>query len=194
MFDHLTEDCLDRWMQDFDTFRVEFLQQCFFLTKAVGYYFDFDQSKLKAAHDSWRSTCELWEKSYVMPDSTGLSHLKIMAILLVQLAKVEWVRNVYEFDSGSEERKFEFAGTAEEREEVRRDFNSGRGTYLAFQFALQVLNWFEQARDDRLQPFEDRLTTDLEYDLMVYLLSERRDEMATFLIFKALYARDAKEE
>jgi hypothetical protein len=27
---------------------------------------------------------------------------------------------------------------------------------------------------------------------MVYLLSERRDFMAVFLIFKALYARDSK--
>jgi hypothetical protein len=76
--------------------------------------------------------------------------------------------------------------------ETRKDINGARGTFFAFQFAIAVMNSFEIARDDRAQPFVFRLTDDLEHDLMVYLLSERRDFMAMFLIFKALYARDNK--
>ena len=37
------------------------------------------------------------------------------------------------------------------------------------------------------------MTHGLERDLMVYLLNTRREEMAVFLIFKALYARDPKD-
>lgn len=192
MFKHLTDDCLDRWLGDFDEFRVDFLQQAVMLCKAVGYHFDFDQAKLLAAHTKWKATCDVWEQSLLMPDSNGLSHLKIMAILLVQLAELDWVKNLYEYDPDNENLPFEFAGTAAQKREVRKDINAGRGTFLAFQFAMQVLNWFEAARDDRIQPFEFRLTSDLEHDLMVYLMSPRRDEMATFLIFKALYVRDPK--
>lgn len=128
-----------------------------------------------------------------MPDSYGLSHLKIMAILLVSLASVEWVQEIEEFDADGRHDEWEYVGTKDERGETRADVRAGRGTFLAFQFAIAVLNSFEVSRDDRKQLFEFRLTTDLEHDLMVYLTSERRDSMAMFLIFKALYARDPKD-
>jgi len=51
----------------------------------------------------------------------------------------------------------EFVGTAEEREETRLDINAGRGTFFAFQFAIAVVNSFEEAGHDREQPFVFRL-------------------------------------
>jgi hypothetical protein len=127
-----------------------------------------------------------------MPDSDGLSHIKIMAILLFALAQVDWVHELEEFNATDDRREGEYNGTPEEKEESRRDINAGRGTFLALQFVLAILNSFEEARDDRQQEFVFRLTHEIEHDLMVFLLSERRDDMAIYLILEALYARDPK--
>jgi hypothetical protein len=187
MYD-LSADCLDRWQADFGTFRYAFLRYCTMMAKACGYSFSFDQDALAIAHANWRGQCQLWEKTRMMPNSHGLSHVKILAILLYQLSCVEWVTDLYEFDSSRD--GIEFNGTNDEREETRKDINGGRGTYLAFQFAVQVIGWFEKARIDRLQDFEFRLTTALEHDMMVYLLSEKREETAVYLILHALFTRD----
>src|ERR1700734_284052 len=192
MFPALTDDCLDRWLAEYDQFRPDFLAFCYFVSKACGYYPQVDFNNLKAAHAAWKAKCEVWERTYVMPDSDGLSHIKIMAILLFALSQTEWVRELEEFDPTSDRREGDYNGTPEEREESRRDINAGRGAFLALQFVLAILNSFEEARDDRQQEFIFRLTHELEHDLMVFLLSERRDDMAIYLILEALYARDPK--
>lgn len=190
---HLNENCLDHWLESYDAFKDDLLRYCYFISKACGYYPQVDFPKLKVAHANWCAECQLWETSYVMRDSNGLSHLKIMAMLLVNLSSVDWVKELEEYDAEGMHDEGEFAGTPEELEETRLDINAARGTFFAFQFAIAVVNAFEIARDDREQEFVFRLTTDLEHDLMVYLLSERRDSMAMFLILKALYARDMKQ-
>lgn len=181
---------LDQWLESFDDFRVEFLRFAHLVCGVCGYTYKFDQEALKIAHASWRSNCEVWEKTYVMPDSKGLSHLKILSLLLWDLSRVEWMTAL--FNANLQFRELEFGGTTVEREEVRHDINAGRGTYIAFQFVIKTLNAFETGRTDRVQEFEFRLTNDLMHDIMVYLLSERRDDMAIFLILKALYVRDPR--
>lgn len=187
MFPELTEDCLDRWLGDYAEFKYEFLLFCYTLSKVCGYYPQVDFPKLEAAHEEWAALCHVWKASYVARESEKLSHLKIMAVLLFALSKVEWVKELEEFDPDNE--PCQYAGTEAEKEETRKDINAGRGTFLGLQFVLGILNAFEAARDDRQEEFAFRLTHDLEHDLMVYLLSERRDDMAIFLIMKALYAR-----
>jgi len=122
--------------------------------------------------------------------SNELSHLKILALLLFELASVPWVKELNEFDSSAAERDTHFAGTEEEKVDVRKDIAAGRGTYLAWNFVVMVTNWFEGARTDRIQRFEYRGTLDFEHDMMVYLLAADREQTATYLILKALYARD----
>jgi len=192
MFPQLTADCLDRWLADYDQFRPDFLLFCYTLSKACGYYPQVDFVSLKAAHAEWGARCNVWQAEYVMRDSDGLSHTKIMAILLYALSQVEWVAELEEFNPEGDRREGEYNGTPQEREESRRDINSGRGTFLTLQFVLAILNAFEEARDDRQQEFVFRLTHELEHDLMVYLLSERRDDMAIYLILESLYARDPR--
>jgi hypothetical protein len=102
---------------------------------------------------------------------------------------VQWVKTVYEFD-GQDRDGWDFSGTTDERNEARLDLNAGRGAYLGFLFATWVLNWYEAGRTDRQTPFRHRITHDLQHDLLVYLQSGRGDEMAVFLILKALYVRD----
>jgi hypothetical protein len=73
---------------------------------------------------------------------------------------VEWVQELEEFNPEGRHDEGEFVGTAEEREETRLDINAGnagRGTFVAFQFAIAVVNSFEEAGDDREQPFVFRL-------------------------------------
>jgi hypothetical protein len=187
---HLTQKCLDAWLGDFDEFRHDFLRQCQIVARACGYTFTFNQDRLKIAHDNWKGQCKLWEDKYLMADSRGLSPVKILALLLYQLSCVDWVTSLHEYDGSLD--GLEFDGTPDQRNDVRRDINAGRGTYLAFQFVIQTINWFESARVDCLQPFMFRLTGALEHDTMVYLLSERREEMAIYLMLHALYARDPK--
>jgi hypothetical protein len=186
----LTRDSLDKWLADFDEFRYDFLWHAQTLSKAVGYSFDFDQKALETAHANWKNQCEIWQRTFIMPGSNGLSHLKILAILLCQLAMIPWIRNLYPYTSG--QREMEFAGSEAEKIEVAKDLNAAREAYLAFQFVFQVLNWQESVRTDRNQPFVLRMTPDLEHDLLVYLVSGKADEIALFLILKALYARDPK--
>ncbi len=194
MDQHLNADCLDRWLGSFEYFRLDFLRQTQILCKAVGFYFEFDQTLLQSAHDKWVAEAAFWRSIHIMPDSNGLSHLKLLAILLVSLAEEAWVKELFEFDSDSEALNFTFAGTPDERDEVRRDIAAGRGIFLAFYFCTQIINWFEAGRDDKLQPFEIRITPDLEHDFLVYLNSDARNAMGTFVAIKALYVRDDKPD
>jgi hypothetical protein len=121
--------------------------------------------------------------------------------IIPQIALNEWVAGIEEYEATGHEQEGEFAGTPEEWTESRRDLNAGRGTFLGYQFASDVLNSFEQSRDDRVQPYLYRMTLDLEHDFMVFLLWERGHdqdlflfEMSTFLFFKALFVRDSKSD
>lgn len=190
MIDPPDEKILDRWLADFDQFKYDFLKYCKILGKTVGFDVVQDQAALKEAHDSWCARCTLWKDNYVNT-SKELSHLKILSILLFQLSHFEWVKDIFEWDSDSEDIGWSFRGSASEREELRKDINAGRGTYLAFQFVLRMMSWYETARIDRVPFTGSRITADLEHDILVYLLSERREEMATYLILKALYIRES---
>ncbi|RXH32420.1 hypothetical protein XH84_14655 [Bradyrhizobium nanningense] len=182
---------MGNWLGSYDAFKDDFLHYVYFLSKGCGYYPHVDFPKLKIAHAGWCAECQLWESNYVMKDSNGLSHLKIMSILLVSLASVEWVQELEEYDPTGGHDEGEFAGSSDAMRETRLDINAGRGTFFAFQFVVAVINSFEISRDDKCQKFEFRLTSDLEHDIMVWLLSERRDPMAMFLILKSLYIRDS---
>ncbi|MGO9740243.1 MAG: hypothetical protein ACLPN5_01750 [Roseiarcus sp.] len=190
----LTAQCLDNWLEDFEQFRHDFLLFCYRISKAVGYYFEFDQSSLYKAHNEWNDICREWANADENADSNELSHLKIVSILAIVLSNSEWIKELSEFDPQDEPRGYHFVGTQQEKEKIRMDINAARGAYFALQFCTQVLNWFETARIDRVQRFEFRMTEGLEHDVLVHLVSSRRNVDAMFLMFKALYARDFKQD
>jgi hypothetical protein len=200
MFHDLNEGCLDEWLSDYEAFKDAFLRYCYFLSKAIGYYPQVDFKALKLIHENWKNRCQIWADQYIMKDSDGLSHLKILSILLSQIALNEWVAELEEFDPEGLHEEGEYNGTPEEHEESKQDLNAGRGTFLGYQFVADLLNSYEESRDDKIQPFVYRMTADLEHDLMVFLLWERgrgQDlflfEISTFLFFKALFVRDSKD-
>ncbi|MGE5565018.1 MAG: hypothetical protein ACM3YN_02515 [Parcubacteria group bacterium] len=187
----LTARCLDDWVESFDTFNHQFRLYTLSFAKCVGYAFTFDGEALQIAHRNWVAKCELWEKTLVMPNSNGLSHIKMLAVLLHELTAVGWLKDLCEFD-GEDRDGLEFAGSREEREEIRNDINGGGEVYLAFQFVVMVINFFEAARTDRDGAFSFKLTPSLEHDMMVYLKSGQPTEMAIFLVLEGLYTRPRK--
>lgn len=184
----LTQNCLDDWLENYDAFTAPFLFYATNYAKSVGYAFDTDFESLEIAHCNWVAQCHFWEKTLVMPNSKGLSHIKMMAILLTELSSIEWMKDLVEFD-GEERKGGAFLGTPDERAETRADIAGGGGTFLAFEFAITVINYFEAKRIDREGPFCFRATQDVLHDILVYLSSEYRHAMSTFLILTALYAR-----
>lgn len=201
MFPRLTEACLDQWMTDFEAFKDAFLRYCYTLAKAIGYYPHVDFKALKRIHEDWVARCKIWNEKYIMKNSDGLSHLKILSILLTQMALTEWIAELEVYSSQDAHNEWEYKGTPEEHEESKKDLNAGRGTFLGYQFVSDLLMSFEEARDDKIQPFEYRMTADLEHDFMVFLLWERGHEqdlwlfeVSTFLFFKALLVRDSKPD
>lgn len=184
----LATNTLDEWLESFDSFEyaLNFYTKNF--AKAFGLYFDSDRAFLEVAHRNWRAECELWEKTLLMPNSNGLSHLKTVAILLHSLIAQDWVLKLREFDGGDRD-GFDFTGNDAEREETRKDINGGGGRFLGFTFVIAVIDWYEAGRTDKVEAFVPRITDDLAHDLMVYLSSGKADAVAIFLILKALYVR-----
>jgi len=189
MFLELTPQCLDEWTASYDALFRALMQYAQPLTKACGYSFEYDSHALRAAHADWVSDCQSWHSTRLMPDSNGLSHLKMLALLIHHLAQAPWVSNLFEFDIEGT-REYEFNGPEEIRLEVRKDINAGRGAYLGYQFCIFVINFFERWRIDKQQEFVFRMTDDMEHNLLVYILSDSRDPIAIYLILKALYIRD----
>jgi hypothetical protein len=184
----ITSDIVDKWFEDEASFTYDFLRAQHFIAQSVGYNIHPNSEALKQAHSSWRKCCAEWRNGWMADANKPLSLMKVLAILLHELCRTKWIRTLEEFDE--ENAPLPFAGTEEEKEEVRRDIAAGREAYLALQFVTVIINWFEKGRTDRIQEFEFRMTLDLSHDITVYLASNQREPVAIYLILKALYTRD----
>lgn len=191
---HLDPNILDAWRSSAESFQEDLLVQSYALAKAVGLKFEFNQSALRAAHHEWVGNCGEWEAQHKAEGSDGLSHLKILALLLHNLAAHPWVRPDTVERYERRESDLEFNGTPGQRKTVRQNIIDGEGVCLALEFVFYCLNWFEHRRIDRLGPFEFRLTRALKHDLMVFLSGSGSSGAAVYLILKALYARHPKPE
>src|SRR5258706_16422760 len=107
MFLDMSPDCLDRWLADYHEFHRALMLFVQPIAKGSGYNLEPDRVALQAAWAAWAAECGVWSNSYVMKNSNGLSHVKVLAILLKELAAVQWIKALYEF---------EIAGTSDERE------------------------------------------------------------------------------
>ncbi|MCJ2056856.1 hypothetical protein MKL09_09845 [Methylobacterium sp. J-048] len=182
----MTADCLDRWLGSFDNFRPDFLDFCWTVSKSLGFEFEFSQDILRAAHEGWAASHDMWLAERMGSDTSGLSHIKIMGLLLHQLCRAQWVKEIREYKGSA----LEFNGTAQERDETAKDFLGGPEAFFSLQFVLQIINWFEAARQDKTEPFNPRMTEDMAHDLMFYLVNGHHTEVSSVLILKGLYIRD----
>lgn len=190
MHSPLTKECLDRWLSSATEFQEYFIRFSINNAKAVGYYIEFNQVAFRDAHAEWVGRCKFWHEHYMLPTTTQLSHIKILALLICSFSQAEWIRSVSEFDPAAD--GIEFDGTDDELDTVRLDLNAGREAFFALHFATAIINWFEKGRIDQLGEFHFRMTKDLKHDLLAYLVQKKAEEMGVFLILKALYARNPK--
>ena len=179
---------LKNWQTDREAFSAFFVRQSQFVANSVGYFVQVDEARLAAAHAAWAAACVHWKNERVDPKSNGLSHVKVLSLLLHHLVSNEWCSELFEGGSGAQDEE-RWKGKVDLREQIRKCLRAGRGKYLAFQFVIRLINWFETHRTDWSGQFSFRLTPDLEHDLMVYFASEKQDELSTYLIMKALYSR-----
>jgi len=193
--DNDTNDAYDsrlrNWQTDFDDFATFFVRRAQILANSVGYQIGPDYERLRTAHAAWAAACKHWKAEKVDPKSPGLSQIKVLGLLLHHFVSTDWCPGLFEGGTGASKR---WEGKDRVREHVRNCVAHGRGQYLAFQFVVQLINWFETHRTDRDDQFVFRLTTNLEHDLMVYFASDKQDELSTFLILQALYARPARHK
>lgn len=157
------------------------------LAHSVGYLISIDDEKLAIAHRNWVARCEFWQPERVK-NGQPLSEMKKLALLLFQLASVDWVGEIVETTTEPSEVS-RYRGNIPLWEAIRKGICSGPEAYFGLQFVVQVINRIERARQDRVEVFRFRLTPDLQHDILVYLHSDAKDDLALFLILKALYSR-----
>ncbi len=179
---------LTNWQTDLNAFSAFFVRQAQNFANSVGYQIDPDYKALATAHAAWAAACQTWKKQRVDPKTDGLSHVKVLALLLHHFVSNDWCPTLYDQGSGAQD-KTRWKGKEAVREGYRKCIRAGRGKYLAFQFVIRMINWFEAYRTDRTEPFKFRMTPDLEHNLMVYFESEKQDDLSTYLILAALYSR-----
>jgi hypothetical protein len=188
--DVVTEEFLDLWLKDFGLFWEDMRKFVLAVSHGVGLSFETDEEALQIAHANWVARCAMWQRERLQQRSIGLSHVKILSLLLYQLASVDWATKFHKCSETPDGLNNPYTGKPRlVKDDTRLGIIEGGGTYLAFQFVIHMINWFEIPRTDRSVPFEFRLTPDLEHDLMLYLGSEIKDELALFLMLKCLYVR-----
>lgn len=176
-------------MEDFEVFQADFTRYCRQIAEGVGVRIHWDEAKLRDAHKAWCSRCAYWKSERVPSGSDGLSHVKILALLLFQLSEFSWVTVVEACEPTAPGLGNPYTGTGADFDLVRADIVDAEGTYLGFQFAINSITTIEREREDRLEPYIFRITPDFEHDILAYMLSEARDEFALYLMLKALFVR-----
>jgi hypothetical protein len=190
MDNHAYHARLQNWQTDYDDFATLFVRRAHILANSVGYEIRPNHERLKTAHAAWAAACKHWKEEKIDPQSHDLSQIKVLGLLLHHFVSTDWCPDLFEGGTGAPE-STRWKGKEHIKEYVRKCIANGRGQYLTFQFVIQMINWFETYREDRTDEFKFRLTPNLEHDLMVYFASDKQDELSTFLILQALYARPA---
>lgn len=176
------------WEESFEAFNQEFRFHCFKQFRVFSIGAEFTPGALQQAHQRWVHTCDTWLRQETHPKTRVLSHTKRAALLLHALTSVEYLGTFHEHQY-DEIPKFTFRGTDEEFRQARQDLIDGGQAVLALDFVLNIIDYFERHRTDRMSPYTVRLTRDMRHDLLNYLLSGKAEEKALFLILKALFLR-----
>ncbi|UQR61632.1 hypothetical protein LRP30_33140 [Bradyrhizobium sp. C-145] len=183
-------DTLYDWLSDYDSFAYAFKRYCFQITRALSLAIDFDSNTLKLVHEKWSADCEIWRTQHFPQDTEALSHAKVGALLLYNLALNPYISTVRLHDF-NEELQYRFTGNAAQLEAARADLIAAREVVLAFDFCLAVICWYEENRVDRKELFVLRLTPELRHDILSYLVSRQTDPKAIYLILECLFIRSS---
>jgi len=180
------KDTLETWQADYRSFNRDFRLFCFMQFRAFSVSAEFVPNAMMQIHEQWCSDCTSWLQSEVHPSTEKLSHLKMAALLLFNLNRGNFLGNFFDHDY-AEEPKVTWRGTAEQHKKARADLIDARESVLSFDFCMIIIDWFERNRQDRVSSYQQPLTEDMRHDMLVYLISQKVDEKALYLILKALF-------
>lgn len=182
------ESTLYEWLTDYDGFSYEFKRFIFQITQAFGLDCRFDSNTLRLAHAKWKEDCEVWRTQHFAGEADALSHIKVAALLLHNLASSPFIAGLYDHEFTTEP-EYHFSGTPEQYDEARQDLISAREVILSLDFCISIICWYEERRIDRTDPHVFRMTVDLRHDIISYLVSRQSEQKAVYLILKALFIR-----
>jgi hypothetical protein len=183
-------DTLYSWLEDYEGFSYSFKRYCFTIGQAFGLDIRFDNNTLSLAHQKWASECESWRTQHFPHETDALSHTKVVALLVHNLATAPYISRVSEHEY-TNDLDYRFSGSAEQYAEARTDLIAAREVVLALDFCLAVISWYESNRIDCREVFVFRLTPELRHDILSYLVSRQTDPKAIYLFLEALFVRTA---
>lgn len=136
------------------------------------------------------SDCEVWRTQHFPNETDALSHTKVVALLLHNLALAPYISRLAEHEYQND-LDYRFSGTSNQYVEARKDLIAAREVILALDFCLAVIACYESNRIDRKETFVFRLTPELRHDILSYLVSRQTDPKAIYLFLEALFIRTA---
>jgi hypothetical protein len=151
------ETTLYGWLSDYDSFSYEFKRYIFQLAQAFELECRFDNNTLQLAHAKWGEDCEIWRTQHFEGETVALSHIKLAALLLHNLASAPFIAGLYHHEYTSD-LDYQFSGTEEQYGEAKQDLVSAREVILSLDFCISIICWYEERRIDRIDPYEFRMT------------------------------------
>lgn len=145
--------------------------------------YSFDTKRLEMIHQQWRLDCDDLLKTGFSKSVEELSDVKMMALLVAVMASYRFIR-VFEGNKTDD---------TPEKEEERKDFLKNCELVLAFDFALSVVDWFEEngpRNKNGEHPTGFNIPLSVRNDLFRTIESNKEDRKTVVCaIFSALYRR-----
>jgi hypothetical protein len=186
----LTSTTLDEWLDNFEAFNYAFKTFCVETFRTFSVHAEFIPGVLAQIHMQWKADCEHWLKHETDPNTTRLSEIKIISLLMNNLCSEAFLGNMSDHEYKDElADSLVFTFDSAIYDQVRRDLVDAREAMLALCFCFNLASWVEVNRIDRVEPFYNRMTVDMRHDMLSYLLSDKRERKALYLIVKALFLR-----
>jgi hypothetical protein len=121
------------WQANFDLFHREFDEFTQDKLHSFNTCFEFDIDQLRMIHQQWVVDCDDILKNGFSKTVLELSDVKMMALLVAVMSSYRFIK-VLEGDLGKD---------TELAIEERQDFLKASELVLSFDFALNVIDWFE---------------------------------------------------
>lgn len=163
---------------NFDSFRETIVEFSTHLCDQAGLFCTISEPMLRSVHYNFVRRREIRQ----MSDFEEVSFLKIMSLLLSELASRDWLVELRLGDGPH----------SEASERVRTELVRTRpSTYIALMFILSTINQFQatQILKEGKAPSKLAISGDMLQDVLYWLQSSSRDDQSTYVVLKALYSQ-----
>jgi hypothetical protein len=187
---NLDNGTVERWLGSAEEFSYDFIRYLHLYMHAIGVHADFVRAEVEDAHREWATICNHWQTHLFEQDVESLSYTKIFSVLLFCLSKRTFIENLSTYVNAGRRSDPVFNGTDIEQQEARDDFLGAPEAIASFDFCINIMNFYEERRIDREDPFQPKLTEAMRHDMIYFLGSPPADALAVYMALKAIYTRD----